>query len=764
MNGAKIHRNEEGVSSAIATVLLFGGVIAIVATMMVTMIPVINELHGAVERNSMSAQMIDYALDQNRLAENGMPGDGTEYTFNPLEGNLEWGMNEGGTWYSASWYQGNSLSIRNVMNFDRDFEFKYPTGDVSGYCITDLRASEISPWIYRIPADSGKIMMTPAPSLTAGITDVDVNIQQSHTSIEPPNGSSYNLKIGYSDMKIIDVPEGEFGETWIRSTSPLSVVWIKGESGATTLESTNPDPKNGKGRSWKVPLLDGNTTVYIVSESGTIVDWELRSTYGKEVSMSSISTNSHTTWMKTFETDRPSVLDISTSHDSRLMIVKGNSAFDSGLAVGSTPWPDINGSYLGSNFIPPSASGSLLFTNPNDSPVTLQWDGVSNSVPGKEIFRVQWPPTNSMMDSLLISTSGPVHLDWIADSIGTDTWRPSSISQIYSNDTGRKSGHNFYTHAPTNGGSASNPDLGSIAVNTQVAGINSKYNISGSEFEAQHGDEWLDTDITNDEVVEIIANKTLDPISIIISAGQSGMTEIHPDGSERCVSLNIRASGWISAILPWERSSVNNIDYVKNSWKEGLHPDGVMIEIFGQSDSGILTPLANAWGFYMPNLIYKFDSSISGLEVTTKGGVVMTNHPEQYPKILLGPESRDGPGERLAASIPLVVPSDDSVSGSSSVVSTIEIDFRMQHTSSMAWDVRRGWEGDYSEAIAVWSAKDLTYSSDWTAFPGQINMLNYYMVWIHTSDGINVYHTQGKPIQFNLQSTSMTYDSKEVSG
>ena len=29
MNGAKIHRNEEGVSSAIATVLLFGGVIAI---------------------------------------------------------------------------------------------------------------------------------------------------------------------------------------------------------------------------------------------------------------------------------------------------------------------------------------------------------------------------------------------------------------------------------------------------------------------------------------------------------------------------------------------------------------------------------------------------------------------------------------------------------------------------------------------------------------------------------------------------------------
>ena len=42
-------RDEEAVSAAIATVLLFAGVISIISGMMVTVIPVIDELHGAVE-------------------------------------------------------------------------------------------------------------------------------------------------------------------------------------------------------------------------------------------------------------------------------------------------------------------------------------------------------------------------------------------------------------------------------------------------------------------------------------------------------------------------------------------------------------------------------------------------------------------------------------------------------------------------------------------------------------------------------------------
>ena len=722
MNGQNACRDEEAVSSAIATVLLFGGVITIVAAMMVTMVPVINELHGAVERNSMGIQMIDYALDQNRLAENGMPGDGTEYEFNPIEGKLDWEMNEGGTWYSASWYEGNSLSMRNAMNFDRDFEFKYPHGEISGYCVTDLRVSEISPWIYRVPADSGKILMTALPSLSDGIKDVTISVQQSFIDNEPPNGSMYEIKMKYSEVKVIDVPTGEFGETWIKSNSPLSIIWMKGDSGATTLTPSNSNPQNSEGRFWKIPILDGETTAYIVSENGVTVDWQLRGLYGKEVNVNSVATNTHTTWSKTFNAEIPSVLEISASHDSRLMIVRGDNTYDSGLAAGSTPWPDKNGSYIGTSFIPPSAQGSLLFTNPNDTPVTLSWEGVSNSISGKDILRVSWPPNDYSADSYAIIASGAVQLEWLADTLGSDAWRPSSISQIHTNDTGRKSGHSIYTHAPTNGGTYSNPEIGAITTNIQVSGTDSKYAINDIEYIASHEEESLDTNIQNSEVIIIKANETSDPISAIISAGDAGMTEIYPDGNERCIAMNIRASGWISATLPWERSSANNLEFVKNSWSEGKHPDGLMIEIFGETENGIFTPLANVWGFYMPSLVYKFDSSITDLEVTTKGGAVMTNHPERYPKILLEPETRDGPGERLAASIPLVLPTENSIYGSSTVISKIEIDCRIQHTSSMAWDVRRGWEGDYSDAIAVASAKDLTYSSDWTAFPGQINL------------------------------------------
>ena len=41
----------------VATVLLFGGVISIIGLMMTSMLPVINELEGSIERNDMASQM-----------------------------------------------------------------------------------------------------------------------------------------------------------------------------------------------------------------------------------------------------------------------------------------------------------------------------------------------------------------------------------------------------------------------------------------------------------------------------------------------------------------------------------------------------------------------------------------------------------------------------------------------------------------------------------------------------------------------------------
>ena len=52
-----LQRGDEAVSAAVATVLLFGGVISIIGLMLLSMMPVIQELEGSLKRNDMQAQM-----------------------------------------------------------------------------------------------------------------------------------------------------------------------------------------------------------------------------------------------------------------------------------------------------------------------------------------------------------------------------------------------------------------------------------------------------------------------------------------------------------------------------------------------------------------------------------------------------------------------------------------------------------------------------------------------------------------------------------
>ena len=67
--------DDEAVSAAIATVMLFAGTLAIISGMMVTITPMIDEMHGAIERQAMSSQMTDLAMETVRLSETGLPGD-----------------------------------------------------------------------------------------------------------------------------------------------------------------------------------------------------------------------------------------------------------------------------------------------------------------------------------------------------------------------------------------------------------------------------------------------------------------------------------------------------------------------------------------------------------------------------------------------------------------------------------------------------------------------------------------------------------------
>ena len=64
-------RNEESVSAAIATVLLFGGVVSIIGLMLVSMLPIIEELEGSIERDDMASQMMILSQQTEILSEHG---------------------------------------------------------------------------------------------------------------------------------------------------------------------------------------------------------------------------------------------------------------------------------------------------------------------------------------------------------------------------------------------------------------------------------------------------------------------------------------------------------------------------------------------------------------------------------------------------------------------------------------------------------------------------------------------------------------------
>ena len=103
---------DEAVSAAVATVLLFGGVLSIIGLMMVFMMPVIEEMEGSVERHDMSSQMTLLAHETSALSERGMPGDSAQATLIPVDGELVWDSLRGGCGIQATWVEDMSLRAR----------------------------------------------------------------------------------------------------------------------------------------------------------------------------------------------------------------------------------------------------------------------------------------------------------------------------------------------------------------------------------------------------------------------------------------------------------------------------------------------------------------------------------------------------------------------------------------------------------------------------------------------------------------------------
>ena len=275
---AGLRRDEEGVSAAVATVLLFGGVLSLIGMMLITMLPVIQELEGSIERNSMLSQMNEYATQTVRLAESGMPGDGVSLEFETLDGELLWDNMRGGSWLSATWTENQSLRIRDAMDLDRDVEFRYPSGEVGSICWDDMRLGPDRFHYTRIANISGKVLVVPKIGIAENLMPVELILSQGSKSV---SGIIHGSSIWSAELPL---PESS-GEAWLQANNQVDVYLLRGEGGATEAPPIDDNPVTGQGKSWMVPLDVGTTELNMVGKDTMRIDWTEGENYGSEIAV-----------------------------------------------------------------------------------------------------------------------------------------------------------------------------------------------------------------------------------------------------------------------------------------------------------------------------------------------------------------------------------------------------------------------------------------------------------------------------------------------
>ena len=110
------------------------------------------------------------------------------------------------------------------------------------------------------------------------------------------------------------------------------------------------------------------------------------------------------------------------------------------------------------------------------------------------------------------------------------------------------------------------------------------------------------------------------PIKVHHLAGDSGLVQATHDGAQRCSSINMMASGWITVELPWDSMSGQDDFKVIEAWKKGNFPASLKITLIGHEGGSTHSNLATSWVFHLSRLAYSFSSSITGMEVAYSGG------------------------------------------------------------------------------------------------------------------------------------------------
>ena len=408
MMRTNLRRDEEAVSAAVATVLLFGGVISIIGIMLLSLMPVIQELEGSLKRNDMQAQMEIMAHEVTLLSESGLPGDSSQVELIPVDGELRWDRLRGGMWYSASWYEGDTFRIQGALDLDRNIDVRHPESNVQAICYEDMRLGPDRPFIFTPNDQTDSILVTPKHGLTIPLGPVKVE----HDGIE------HSLSIG----EVLNLDSNQ----QFKSSHDLVGLQMKGDSGIALIPPSKANPSTGKGQHWAIPLPAGETTVEVFANDDILVQWHTPSESGEEALPQSSAVRIANSWVKTFNLDDIGLVEIVTDVDAHLIISHGNS--------GKTFLLGEEGNYLSKHFIAPSQSGNLSISNPSPNAATVTWKNGGISVPANQTVEFDWPPAN-IDEAAILESSENILVQWKVNETG--------MTMLPAIDTGQITGLDF---------------------------------------------------------------------------------------------------------------------------------------------------------------------------------------------------------------------------------------------------------------------------------------------------------------------------------
>ena len=396
-------RNEEAVSAAVATVLLFGGVVSIIGIMLLSLMPIIQELEGSLKRNDMQAQMEIMGHEVTLLSESGLPGDTSQIELIPVSGELRWDRLRGGMWYSASWYEGDTFRIQGALDLDRNIDVRHAESNVQAICYEDMRLGPDRPFIFSPSNQSDSVLVTPKHGLTIPLGPVIIE----------QDGIEHSLSIG--EVKSFD------SDTVLKSSHDLVGLQILGDSGVALIPPSKANPATGKGQHWALPLPLGETTIEVFADDDLLIQWQTPDEFGQEAIPQTAAVRIGNSWSKTVNMSKIGLVEIVTDVDAHLMITHGSS--------GKTSLLGEEGNYYSKHFIAPSNSGKLSFSNPNENAATITWKNGGISVPSNQTIEVEWPPSN-IDNASIIESSENVLVQWKLNNSGLNLLPAIDTGQI----------------------------------------------------------------------------------------------------------------------------------------------------------------------------------------------------------------------------------------------------------------------------------------------------------------------------------------------